>query len=123
MMMKSVFLSLFLAAASPALGQQLSLFDPTVKWSTSIPGTSPSIGDKNAVSLSPDDTHLYITLANGGLEVLDASDGTSKYNYTPNPVADGWTTSCTSGVAYGSDYVLYAVIDTPPQGILDDSTS
>ena len=126
-MKSSIFTYFLLAVAGVGVNvvtgqvEQTSAFDPDTAWSTSLSGTSPMIGSGNVVSLSPDEAALYVTLADGTLEVLDPTDGSSMYNYKPNPVAGG-SVSCKSGVAYGDGYIVYAVIDKPGDST-SDSTS
>ena len=115
--MKPSIFSNFLLAIAGVCVNVVTGQVPDTAWSTSLSGTSP-----NVVSLSPDEASLYVTLADGTLEVLDPTDGSSVYNYKPNPVANGGTVSCQSGVAYGDGYVIYAVIDKPGDAS-SDSTS
>ena len=77
----------------------------------------------NAVQLSPDESHLYVTLDDGTLHILDAqiNNGTVVSSYTPPTVADGVNSppraiACVSGVSFGDAnpndmYAVYAVID------------
>ena len=76
------------------------------------------------MTVSPDGSSVYITLEDGRLEVLAASDGSHRFSYTPSPVADGWEVVCKSGVSFGEmpsvgKYVVYAIIDIPPTSDVD----
>jgi hypothetical protein len=107
---------------------------PKLKWSTTLEGTG-FFGDKeaniatgNAVLSSPDGVLVYVTLDNGALRVLSAHDGTTRWSYTPERLASGWSVTCNSGVYFGEmengqQYVVYAVIDVPPDTGREDYSS
>jgi len=104
---------------------------PEQKWTVQLPSTGspagPRVGKGNAVSVSPDGASLYITLDNGRLEVLSASDGTHRWGYEPTPFAPGWTTSCSSAISFGEKdsqgFAIHTVIHTPPAFFLQDVQS
>jgi hypothetical protein len=101
--------------------------DPKQKWTVQLPGTGSAfdskIGEGNAVTVSPDGSSVYVTLDDGRLEVLVASDGSNRWGYKPSPVADGWGVACRSGVSFGEmpslKYAVYAIIDIPPVSDMD----
>jgi hypothetical protein len=107
---------------------------PKLKWSNTLEGTG-FLGDDeaklvtgNAVLCSPDGTLIYVTLDNGALRVLSASDGTTRWSHTPEPLASGWSVTCNSGVYFGEmndgqQYVVYAVVDVPPDTGREDYSS
>ena len=114
------------------LGQ--SLADPLVAWSVKLPeSTNPTAGlsnlvDGNAVTLSPDGTLLYVTLSDGRLQVLDPSDGSTMFDYQPEPANAGWGLRCSSGVYFGElgtigAVAIYGIVDIPPPGVNSDSQS
>jgi hypothetical protein len=67
----------------------------------------------NAVTPSPDGSFVYATTANGSLYILDAETGMpSAFSpYLPPASALGLLPASTSGVAFGSFFVVYAVTD------------
>lgn len=108
---------------SPALTPTLvtnDYFDAAIlKWSITLE-LGERFGSGNAVTPSPDGGLLYITRANGRLDVILASDGSPVFNFTPQPSVSGWAVTCSSGVYFGKvfakEYAAYAVYDTPPSG-------
>jgi len=117
--------------------------EPTLRWETRLPNSGTEDSGKpgprqyNAVQLSPDGTHLYVTLDDGTLHILDAQSntnstgaGTVVASYRPPAVTDAAANAppraiaCVSGVSFsdsdsdaadGTDgaYAVYAVIDVP----------
>ena len=70
----------------------------------------------------------YITLSDGRLAVLSASDGSLRWEYTPPPASPGWTVKCNSNVYFGElsrigKFAVYAIIDEAPAGLLEDNRS
>ena len=96
--------------------------EPVQKWTVQLPFTGEAIGNKvgngNAVSISPDNLLVYITLDNGRLEVLLPSDGARHGGYLPSQLFPNWSASCVSGVAFGQlnsmRFVIHTVIHMPP---------
>ena len=108
------------------------LDDPIMKWSVQLPETGSTleskIGTGNAVTVSPENSLVYVTLDDGRLEVLSASDGSTRWQYTPPPLDSGWTVRCQSGVYFGEQsgtgkFAIYAIIDQAPSGSLEDNKS
>jgi len=114
--------------------------EPAVRWETRLPGAGPGGsggsggGGKpgprrhNAVRLSPDQTHLYVTLDDGALHILDADNGDDGggrvvASYRPPSVSDHGIT-CASGVSFSDSsggasddaFAVYAVLDVPTDG-------
>mmetsp|Transcript_12430 Transcript_12430/g.29385 ORF Transcript_12430/g.29385 Transcript_12430/m.29385 type:complete len:602 (+) Transcript_12430:242-2047(+) len=114
--------------------------EPAVRWETRLPGAGPGGsggsggGGKpgprrhNAVRLSPDQTHLYVTLDDGALHILDADNGDDGggrvvASYRPPSVSDRGIT-CASGVSFSDSsggasddaFAVYAVLDVPTDG-------
>ena len=104
--------------------------EPTLKWETRLPNAGTEDSGKpgprryNAVQLSPDESHLYVTLDDGTLHILDAqiNNGTVVSSYTPPTVADNANSperfiACVSGVSFADTddpkdtYAVYAIID------------
>ena len=81
------------------------------------------------MTLSPDNVLLYITDSTGRLYVLNASDGSESWVYSPPRNSDGWEISCQSGVYFGEDHItgeqfaIYAITDESPDGSMSHSTS
>jgi hypothetical protein len=120
------------SAPSSAPSASKAYFDiPEQKWTAQLPLTgSPTgarVGKGNAVSVSPDGASLYVTLNNGRFEVLSASDGTHRWGYEPAAFAPGWTTSCSSAIAFGEKdsqrFAIHTVIHTPPAFFVQDVQS
>jgi hypothetical protein len=107
---------------------------PKLKWSTTLEGTGffgaeeAKLATGNAVLSSPDGAFVYVTLDNGALRVLSAHDGRTRWTHTPELLASGWSVTCNSGVYFGEmkngqQYVVYAVVDVPPDTGKEDYSS
>ena len=100
---------------------------------TKLEGTGLAYSDAklargNAVTASPDGALVYVTMDNGSLTTLTAHDGATRFSYTPESIADGWSTSCESGVYFGElrngeQYAVWAVVDVPPNSQQEDVSS
>lgn len=96
---------------------------PPRKWSRNLGFQTRK---NNAVAVSPDGGLLYVTSSDGTLEILYASDGTTRKKHVPVVHASGWTTECQSGVSFGksatttTEFAVYAVEDVPPSPVPDD---
>jgi hypothetical protein len=119
----------FSSAPSSAPTDSKTYFDvPEQKWTAQLPNTGSAnqarVGKGNAVYVSPDGASVYVTLDNGRLEVLSASDGFRRGGYEPTPLSVGWTTSCSGGVSFGENdstrFAIHAVVHTPPPFLLED---
>jgi hypothetical protein len=105
--------------------------NPEQKWTVQLPDTNIVFGSKlgkgNAVTASPDGASVYVTMSDGRLEVLSAFDGGVRFSYKPVPATAGWSVMCKSGVSFselgGQKFAVYAVVDVPPTGGLDDHRS
>jgi hypothetical protein len=119
----------------PTIASNAIYYDiPKLKWSTTLEGTGffgeeeAKLATGNAVLSSPDGALVYVTLDNGAVRVLSAHDGSSRWSHTPEPLASGWSITCNSGVYFGEmqngqKYVVYAVVDVPPDTGKEDYSS
>lgn len=86
------------------------LTDPVPRWN---PVNVPPLGKGNGVFVSPDQSVLLVTSADGSITSLNAKNGT--INYTSRPTAlDNYPSFSTSGVSFGTsknngDFAVYAV--------------
>ena len=106
-------------ASTPISGSNNYFDEAMIKWNVTL-ALGGRLGSGNAVTPSPDGGLIYITRADGRLDVIQASDGSPVSDFTPQPTESGWTVTCSSGVyfgnLFGNEYAAYAVIDTPPTG-------
>ncbi|KAL3919799.1 MAG: hypothetical protein SGILL_003572 [Bacillariaceae sp.] len=118
----------------PTIASNANYYDkPKLKWTTKLDSTGVMFSDTklatgNTVQSSPDGVLVYVTMDNGSLVTLAAHDGSQRWVYTPEPISSGWTVMCDSGVYFGTmrngeQYAVYAIVDVPPSGELEDFSS
>ncbi|KAG7361838.1 PQQ-like domain containing protein [Nitzschia inconspicua] len=118
----------------PTIVSNAEYYDiPKLKWAHKLEGTGlfrpeGKLAKGNSVRSSPDGLLVYVTKDNGGLSVISAHDGNSRWSYTPEPLSTGWSVACHSGVYFGKfgngdQYLVFAVIDIPPQNDTQDYSS
>ena len=76
----------------------------------SIPGAG------NAIVFSPDERALYVTASDGKLVAIQPSGGRVLAEYEVPRNSKNWKVTCHSGITIGDEYLVYAVVDEPPEG-------
>ena len=86
------------------------LTSPVLKWNS---GSVPPLGEGNGVFISPDQSVLMVTSADGSITALNANNGSMIYTSKP-AILDNYPSFSTSGVSFGTskyngDFAVYAV--------------